>query len=456
MRSPRHHQFIRYHELFGRVDAWIKGRLWLQVLIGLAAGAGVGLLLGPDLALIPRESAEVIGTWLALPGRLFLGLIGMVLVPLVVCSIILGIGGAASGEQLRQIGGRLALFIITGTAIAATLGIALAQYIRPGSYVLSRVMPSPMLRPDPNADASEPLQELTEQVPQFIANLIPQNVFASVVDQEMLAIVIFSIFIGVAFVTAGHREALEPLRKLFEALLEISMTVVKWAMFLTPYAVFGLIAQLTAQTGVTTLIGMGVYVLTVLAGLFILLLLFYLAAAVLGGISPLKFARAVAPNQLLAFSTSSSAAVIPVSIKTAVEKLGVPQGVAGLVIPLGATVNMAGSALYQSIALIFLAQLSGMYLSTPELALITLTVVAASIGAPGTPGVGIVILATIAGDFGISTAGLVLIMGVDRILDMSRTVVNVTGDLAACRVLRGFNNHPVTPPPAPPSPPGSA
>lgn len=439
MRSPRHRQFIRYHELFSRVDAWVSGRLWLQVLIGLFAGAGVGLLLGPDLALIPRESAEVIGTWLALPGRLFLGLIGMVLVPLVVCSIILGIGGAASGEQLRQIGGRLALFIISGTAIAAALGIALAQYIRPGSYVLSRVMPSPMLRPDPNVEV-EPLHELTEQVPQFIANLIPQNVFASVVDQEMLAIVIFSIFIGIAFVTASHRETLEPLRKLFEALLEISMTVVKWAMFLTPYAVFGLIAQLTAQTGISTLIGMGVYVLTVLAGLFILLLLFYLVAAVLGGISPVAFAQAIGPNQLLAFSTSSSAAVIPVSIKTAVEKLGVPQGVAGLVIPLGATVNMAGSALYQSIALIFLAQLSGMYLTTPELILITVTVVAASIGAPGTPGVGIVILATIAGDFGISTAGLVLIMGVDRILDMSRTVVNVTGDLAACRVLRGFGS----------------
>jgi len=440
MRSPRHRQFIHYHVLFPRVDAWVKGRLWLQVLIGLFAGAGVGLLLGPDLGLISRESAEVIGTWLALPGRMFLGLIGMVLVPLVVCSIILGIGGAASGEQLRQIGGRLALFIITGTAIAATLGIALAQYIRPGSYVLSRVMPSPMLRPDPNVEV-EPLQELTEQVPQFIVNLIPQNVFASVVDQEMLAIVIFSIFIGIAFVTASHRETLEPLRKLFQALLEISMTVVKWAMFLTPYAVFGLIAQLTAQTGISTLIGMGVYVLTVLFGLFILLLLFYLAAAVLGGISPMAFARAIGPNQLLAFSTSSSAAVIPVSIKTAVEKLDVPQGVAGLVIPLGATVNMAGSALYQSIALIFLAQLSGMYLSTPELILITVTVVAASIGAPGTPGVGIVILATIAGDFGISTAGLVLIMGVDRILDMSRTVVNVTGDLAACRVLRGFGNQ---------------
>jgi len=286
-----------------------------------------------------------------------------------------------------------------------------------------------------------PLQQFSEQVPQFIVNLIPQNVFASVVDQEMLAIVIFSIFIGVAFVTSTRREALEPLRKLFEALLEISMTVVKWAMFLTPYAVFGLIAQLTAQTGITTLLGMGVYVLTVLIGLFILLLLFYLAAWVLGGIGVLEFARAIGPNQLLAFSTSSSAAVIPVSIKTAVEKLDVPQGVAGLVVPLGATVNMAGSALYQSIALIFMAQLSGMYLSVPELSLIVITVVAASIGAPGTPGVGIVILAAIAGDFGISTAGLVLIMGVDRILDMSRTVVNVTGDLAACRVLRGFGNR---------------
>ncbi len=442
MATAHHHRrFIKYHALFQRADAWVRGRLWLQVMIALGLGAFVGFLLGPDLALVPRDTAEIIGTWLALPGRLFLGLIGMVLIPLVVCSIILGLAGAASGEQLKRIGSRLAVFVVTTTTAAAAIGISLALYFRPGQYVFVGEMPQPSIRPDPEALNANPLQEITEQVPDFIVQLIPQNVFGALVDQEMLAVVIFSVFIGVAFVTASRREALEPLRKLFEALLEVSMTVVKWAMFITPYAVFGLIAQLTAQTGISTLVGMGVYVFTVLLGLLIMLLFFYLAAGILGGMSPIAFAHAIAPTQLLAFSTSSSAAVMPVSIKTAIERLGVPQGVASLVIPLGATVNMAGTALYQAIALIFLAQVAGVDLSMAELVLIVVTLVASSIGAPGTPGVGIVILATIAGDFAIATTGLVLILGVDRILDMSRTVVNVTGDLAACRVLR-HQGHP--------------
>ncbi len=437
MATTHHHRrFIKYHELFKRAESWVQRRLWLQVMIALGIGAFVGFLLGPDLALIPRETADMIGIWLALPGRLFLGLIGMVLIPLVVCSIILGLAGAASGEQLQKIGSRLALFVVTTTSAAAALGIALALYMRPGKYVFVGEMPRPSVRPDPEMINGNPLRDITEQVPEFIVSLIPQNVFGALVNQEMLAVVIFSIFVGVAFVTTSRREALEPLQKLFEALLEVSMTVVKWAMFITPYAVFGLIAQLTAQTGISTLIGMGVYVFTVLLGLFIMLLFFYAAAGVLGGMNPHTFARAIGPTQLLAFSTSSSAAVMPVSIKTAVEKLNVPQGVASLVIPLGATVNMAGTALYQAIALIFLAQVAGVDLSMAELVLIVVTLVASSIGAPGTPGVGIVILATIAGDFAIATTGLVLILGVDRILDMSRTVVNVTGDLAACRVLR--------------------
>ncbi len=441
-RTNPHRRFIHYHDLFERVEAWMRGLLWLQVLIGLIAGAIAGFLLGPDLALVSRDTSQMVGKWLALPGGMFLGLIRMVLIPLVVSSIILGLAGAASGGQLRRIGTRLTLFVVATTTIAASLGITLAQYVRPGRYVHLREMPSPMLRPNPDEKFVVPLQEFTEQVPELIVELIPQNIFAAFVEQEMLAVVIFAIFVGVAFVTTKRTETLEPLRRLFEGLLEVSMTVVKWAMFLTPYAVFGLIAQLTAQTGISTLVGMGVYVATVLAGLFVLLCLFYLAAATLGGISMFKFVRAIGPAQLLAFSTSSSAAVMPVSIKTAVERLNVPQGVASLVVPLGATVNMAGTALYQAIALIFLAQLSGVYLSTPELTLIVVTLVAASIGAPGTPGVGIVILAAIAADFGIPATGLVLILGVDRILDMSRTVVNVTGDLAACRVLRHFGNGP--------------
>jgi Na+/H+-dicarboxylate symporter len=220
-----------------------------------------------------------------------------------------------------------------------------------------------------------------------------------------------------------------------EALMEVCMIVVKWAMLLAPWAVFGLMAQLISNLGLVTILGMGVYILTVLAGLLCLLALYLFLVAVLGRRNPFEFASKITGAQLLAFSTSSTAAVMPLSIITAVEKLKVPENIAALIIPLAATVNMAGTALYQAVAIIFLAQISGIEFTVGELSLIVGTLVASSIGAPGTPGVGLVILGNIAGDFGIPTEGLVLILGVDRILDMCRTSVNVTGDLAACVIL---------------------
>jgi Na+/H+-dicarboxylate symporter len=180
---------------------------------------------------------------------------------------------------------------------------------------------------------------------------------------------------------------------------------------------------------------MGVYAGTVLAGLVALLLLYYLLVAILGRMDPFTFIRKVAPVQLLAFSTSSSVAVMPVSIRTAEEKLRVDSSVSHVVVPLGTTINMAGTALYQSIALIFLAQVSGIQLSLSQMVLAVVMLVAASIGAPGTPGVGVIILGTIAANLGIPVEGMALILGFDRILDMCRTSVNVTGDLAACVIL---------------------
>lgn len=209
---------------------------------------------------------------------------------------------------------------------------------------------------------------------------------------------------------------------------------------LAPWAVFGLMAQLVSRVGFNTILGMGVYVITVLVGLLILILVYFVLITFFTRIGPLEFASKIASVQLLAFSTSSSAAVMPLTINTAVTKLKIPPNIANLVIPLGATVNMAGTALYQGVAMVFLADMAGVALSLSEIILIILTLVASSIGSPGTPGVGIVILANIAGNFGIPTEGMVLIMGVDRILDMSRTTVNVTGDLTACLLLAPKEN----------------
>ena len=213
------------------------------------------------------------------------------------------------------------------------------------------------------------------------------------------------------------------------------MTVVGWAMRMAPIAVFGLMAQLTTKIGLNAILGMGVYVATVLLGLLLLLSLYLLLVYLIARESPLQFLRNTRDVLLLAFSTSSSAAVMPLSIKTVEEKLKVHPSVSQFVIPLGATINMNGTALYQGVATIFLAQIFGVDLGLSALLLVIVTAVGASIGSPGTPGVGIVILAMVLETAGIPTAGIVLIMGVDRILDMSRTAVNVCGDLVAAKLM---------------------
>lgn len=213
------------------------------------------------------------------------------------------------------------------------------------------------------------------------------------------------------------------------------MTVVRWAMMLAPVAVFGLLSQLTAKLGVDALLGMTVYVGTVLLGLLLLFLVYLVIIFVVAQQSPLLFIRSVRDVLLLAFSTSSSAAVMPLSIRTAEEKLKVRPSVSQFVIPLGATINMNGTALYQGVAAIFLAQVFGVDVGLGGMTLIVLTAVGASIGAPATPGVGIVILSMVLGTVGIPAAGIALIMGVDRILDMSRTAINVSGDLVAAKLM---------------------
>ncbi len=216
------------------------------------------------------------------------------------------------------------------------------------------------------------------------------------------------------------------------------MAVVRYAMRLAPIAVFGLMAQLTTKLGLDALVGMSVYVATAIGGLFLLLILYVGIVWLFTALNPWALLRAMREVQLLAFSTSSSAAVMPLSIKTAEEKLGIRPSVAQFVIPLGATINMNGTALYQGVATIFLAQVFGIELGTAALALVVVTAVAASIGSPATPGVGIVILSMVLAAAGVPAAGIGLIMGVDRIIDMTRTAINVTGDLVAAAVLDRF------------------
>ena len=436
-----------------RAEIWVRSRLWLQVVVALILGVVAGTLLGPDVGWVDSRLANDISNWLALPGKLFLGLITLVLEPLVFASIIQGLTGRATGSELRRVGSRLIAFVVLTTVAATALGLALATTINPGHQVSLPNGAPPAATAPAKATGEAAKKPSIKQVPSLIEKLIPTNPTKSILDRDLLAIVLIAILLGLA-ARQADRELVAPFLNFMNALLGIAMTIVKWAMFLTPWAVFGLMAQAVSKVGLATLGGLGAYVGTVLIGLLALYLLYLLLVWVFARRSPLWFARNIGHTQLLAFSTSSSAAVMPVSIETAVTRLGVRDRIASLVVPLGATINMAGTALYQAIAVLFLAQLANVTLEVGDLALIVVTLVAASIGAPGTPGVSVVILSTVVTGFGIPAAGLVLVLGVDRLLDMARTVVNVTGDLAACVILRNsLDAETAAAPPAPDPPP---
>ena len=270
--------------------------------------------------------------------------------------------------------------------------------------------------------------------PKALLGLLPGNPLDAMVEGQMLQVVIFSIIVGVALVSMPADKS-RPMLELLDSLQQVCMTVVKWAMKLAPYAVFGLMAQLTTTIGFRAMLGMASYVATVLVGLALLMAVYLLILKFLIGDSPKAFLRNTRDVLLLAFSTSSSAAVMPLSIRTAEDKLHVRPSISQFVIPLGATINMNGTALYQAVATVFLAQVYGIDLGMGSMALVVAMAVGASIGSPATPGVGIVILAMVLQTVGVPPAGIALIMGVDRILDMCRTAINVTGDLLTCRIM---------------------
>jgi len=421
--------------LSGYLDKLIKGRLWLKVSIGMVLGIVIGILLGPTVGLVESRTAAIIGNWLALPGQLFLILIQMIVMPLVFASVIRGLAAGENLEQLRRLGLRVAIYFIFTTTVAISIGLTVALVIKPGQYIDSAMVQKAL---GPGQAPLLPAETLEmpglAELPEKLVTILPSNPLTSMVEGQMLQVVLFAIIFGMALVMMAPQQS-RPLLEVLGSLLEVCMTVVRVAMRLAPYAVFGLMAQLTTKIGLDALLGMAVYVGTVLLGLA-LLLCFYLAMVFfVGRIRPGKFLYAAREVMLLAFSTSSSAAVLPLTLKTAQDKLHIRASVSQFVVPLGATINMDGTALYQGVAALFLAQVFGVDIGAGGMLLIIVTAVGASIGAPASPGVGIIILALVLESVNIPVAGIALIMGVDRMLDMSRTSINVCGDLVASTVM---------------------
>jgi Na+/H+-dicarboxylate symporter len=424
----------------GAATAWhcaqtlllLRARLWAQVLVGMVLGLAAGVLIGPSAGLVRPELGVILGDWLAFPGRLFLASIQMIVVPLVFASIIRGLAATDDPAQLRTAGLSVTFYFVLTTAAAAALGITLATTLNPGAWVDPGLLGG--LATIPEVVAEDVTAPSLVRLPEMVVGLLPGNPLAAMAEGQMLQVVIFALVVGVALVHLAPDSA-RPLLDLLGSVQEVCMTVVRWAMRIAPLAVFGLMAQLASRIGLGALAGMAVYVLTVLLGLLLLLLGYLVLVRLFGGFGPLDFLRRTREVLLLAFSTSSSAAVMPLSIRTAQSQLNVRPSIAQFVIPLGATINMNGTALYQAVAAVFLAQLFGVEVSLAGMVLIVAMTVGASIGSPATPGVGIVILAMVVSSIGVPPAGIALIMGVDRILDMARTSVNVAGDLVASRLL---------------------
>lgn len=393
----------------------------------------MGVLLNPTTGLVSEVLSLELANWLDLPGQIFMRLVQMIMIPLIFASIISGIVGNTT-DNLKTFGLRLLLYFVFTTAISIIIGLLITLVLKPGEYIYK-------LGGFPNSSAEQSVSteapNLIENIPATISNLIPNNPLESILTGEMLGVVIFTIIIGVA-ITQLENEKARPIINFTEAIQKICMIVVSWAMLLVPYAVFGLMAALLSRTGIDIFLGLGYYMVVVITGLILLMIFYLVLVLLIVKKNPFKFLRAIREPQLLAFSTASSAAVMPISMKTADEKLGVSSNISDFVIPVGATINMDGTALFQCVTTIFMAQAYGIELSLMNLILITFTVVAASIGTPAIPGGGVIILASVLQSSGIPIDGLIVIIGIDRILGMFRTAVNVTGDLTACMIFNKF------------------
>ncbi len=426
---------IAIRDLSSHLDRFVAGRLWIKILIALVMGLIVGFLLGPSAAFVSPANQDTITTWLAFPGQIFLSLIQLVVIPLVFASVVLGVVSGDSIRQLRALGLRVGVYYIITTVVAISIGFLVAYTIKPGKGFDISALPV-----EASSGVSAPIVDdnstagLKVDPTHTVKMLIPDNPFNVMANGDMLQVVLLALFLGIAMMSLKDEEA-QPLLSLFSAAQKISMVVIGWAMKLAPIAVFCLTAKLLAQLGVAALVGVLYYVLTVVTGLAIVFAFYLLLVWGVARYNPWKFMAQIREVQLLAFSTSSSASVMPLTLSTAQEKLGVSPAVAQFTIPLGTTINMDGTALYQGVATVFLAQVFAVDLSFAQLALVTLTATMSSIGAPGAPGVGMAVLATILSGVGIPASGIVIIMGVDRILDMCRTVINVSGDLASALVM---------------------
>jgi Na+/H+-dicarboxylate symporter len=383
-----------------------------KVLIALITGIVFGLI---SNAFFSVSLNDFFVKWILTPvGNVFLRGIKMVVVPLVLFSLISGAASIGDIKKLGRVGGKIISYYVLTTALAVTIALIFANIVNPGLGLN-------MALPTEYKAAEAPF------IMDVFVNMIPTNPIESLVKGEMLQIIVFAILFGVSITLIGERA--KPLLNVINQANDAMIKIIGIVMLTAPYGVFALISKVIIAQGIDVLLPLLKYIFAILFVLLLQVLLVYGAALkILGKVNPLKFFKKFWTVMVVAFSTSSSNATIPVNLDTCQKRLGVPESISSFTIPLGATVNMDGTAIMQGVAAVFIAQVFGIDLSIQQQLIIILTATLASIGTAGVPGAGIVMLAMVLQQIGIPLEGIAIVLSVDRIVDMCRTVVNITGD----------------------------
>jgi DAACS family dicarboxylate/amino acid:cation (Na+ or H+) symporter len=419
--------------------------LHTKILLGLVIGAAAGVacnLLWKDVPALVWFTDNIAGP----VGQVFLRLLFMVVVPLVFTSITLGVASLGDIRHIGRVGGRTLVFFLGTTALAAALGLTLVNLIRPGESLDPAVRAQLLAEYSGEAGEKVAASQVTGFGIETFVNIIPRNPVAAAANGDMLGLIFFSLVLGIAL-TMMAKERAAPLVGVLESISEAVMLMIGFAMKVAPFGVAGLIFSVTAKFGFDVLRSLGLYAIMVLIGLAIhQFAILPTLARIITGIRPLDFLRRIRGLMITAFSTSSSNATLPTTIKTAEEQFGVPSHIAGFVLPLGATMNMNGTALFEGMTVLFLAQVFGVQLGLAEQAIVIGMSVITAVGAAGVPSGSIPLLVMVLVMVGVPGEGIALILGVDRILDMSRTVPNVTGDVLTSLYITRREGIPLSPP----------
>jgi len=407
--------------------------LHTRMLIGFVAGLVAGI--AANLLAADADWLNALVTYVANPvGQVFLRLLFMLVIPLVFSALVLGVVEIGDPRSLGRIGGKTLLFIVVVTGCAVTIGLITVNVLQPGTGLSPEVGQAILAGSAEGASAIVARKDSLSGM-ELLLNLVPRNPLASAVNGDLIGVMVFALLVGIAAAVVnsnGTRSFLGAMQGLYE----ICLRLIDWIIQLAPFAVAALLFSITAKLGLDVLVQLARFVGTVVLALAIhFFVVFPLLVKLVGGMSPLAFFKRAEPAILTAFSTSSSSATLPTTLMVAEERLGVPRRVGRFVCTLGATANMNGTALFEGVTVLFLAQFFGVDLSLGQQVLVLLMCILGGIGAAGVPGGSLPVIATILVMFGIPPEGIGLILGVDRFLDMCRTTVNVTGDLVGAVVV---------------------